>query len=255
VSVTDDTARAGETTTTEVSAAGRAAIEIADARADAGAALRRLSHVLIGHEASLDDLRALTDDLDANSARLGLNALRSRLAVQEGRDWATVPADGEAMFSYDDRPVSGRSAPWGMDLDVRRAGREVVATLTLGAAHEGAPGRSHGGVVAALFDDVFGFVLDIESDLPAFTGELTIRYERATPLHTPLECRVRLEHRDGRKLHITGELTSDPVDGADERVVHARSRALFITVNPETFLPAAPISQPVALVPGTDATG
>jgi len=95
-------------------------------------------------------------------------------------------------------------------------------------------------VVAALFDDVFGFVIDIESDLPAFTGEITIRYERATPLHVPLECRVRMERREGRKLHFTGELTSDPIDGSDERIVHARSRALFITVNPGTFLPNQP---------------
>ena len=47
-----------------------------------------------------------------------------------------------------------------------------------GAAHEGAPGRSHGGVVAGLFDDVFGFVLDVVQE-PAFTGELTIRYVAA----------------------------------------------------------------------------
>ena len=235
MSIADDTARAGDTTTPD-----RTAVEIADARADAGYALRQLAHALIGHDATIDDLRTLTADLDANRARLGANAVRSRLAIQDGRDWSAVPADGEAMFSYDDRPISGRSAPWGLDMDVRRVGREAIATLTLGAAHEGAPGRSHGGVVAALFDDVFGFILDIESDLPAFTGELMIRYERATPLHVPLECRVRLESRNGRKLHITGELTSDAIDGSDQRVVHARSRALFITVNPATFLPNQP---------------
>jgi acyl-coenzyme A thioesterase PaaI-like protein len=212
-------------------------VEIADARAEAGYALRQLAHALVGREASLEDLRALTDDLDANRTRLTDQPVRSRLNIQEERDWTAVPADGEAMFSYDDRPISGRSAPWGLDLDVRRVGREAIATLTLDAAHEGAPGRSHGGVVAALFDDVFGFVIDIESDLPAFTGEITIRYERATPLHVPLECRVRMERREGRKLHFTGELTSDPIDGSDERIVHARSRALFITVNPGTFLP------------------
>jgi hypothetical protein len=49
-----------------------------------------------------------------------------------------------------------------------------------------------------------------------------------------------MERRDGRKLHITGELTSDPIDGAGPRIVHARSHALFITVKPETFLPTQP---------------
>jgi acyl-coenzyme A thioesterase PaaI-like protein len=183
------------------------------------------------------------------------NPVRSRLNIQESRDWTAVPSDGEAMFSYDDRPISGRSAPWGLDMDVLRVGREAIATLTLDAAHEGAPGRSHGGVVAALFDDVFGFVIDIESELPAFTGELTIRYERATPLHVPLECRVRMERREGRKMHFTGELTSDPVDESGERIVHARSRALFITVKPEAFLPNPAASEAGALVPGTNAPG
>ncbi len=222
------------TESTEVS------IEISDARAETGYALRQLAHALIGHDASIEDLRALTDNLNSNRLRLTANTPRTRLQQQAGRDWSAVPADGEAMFSYDDRPISGRSAPWGLDMDVVRVGREAVATLTLGAAHEGAPGRSHGGVVAALFDDVFGFVLDIESDLPAFTGELTIRYERATPLHVPLRCQVRMDSREGRKLFLTGELTSEPDDGTGQVVVHARSRALFITVAADSFLPSQP---------------
>jgi acyl-coenzyme A thioesterase PaaI-like protein len=240
VSITNDEADVAADVASEADVGNDAAVAIADARADAGLALRQLAHALIGHGASVDDLRKLADDLNTNRARLTGNAPRSRLQQQEGRDWSAVPADGEAMFSYDDRPISGRSAPWGLDMDVVRVGREAIATLTLGPVHEGAPGRSHGGVVAALFDDVFGFVIDIESELPAFTGELTIRYERATPLHVPLECRVRMERREGRKMHFTGELTSDPVDESGERVVHARSRALFITVNPESFLPAHP---------------
>ena len=97
--------------------------------------------------------------------------------------------------------------------------------LTLGAAHEGAPGRSHGGIVAGLFDDVFGFVLGILQQ-PAYTGELVVRYERPTPLQRQLACRGRLAERDGRKLWIEGEL----VDVEQDEVV-ARGRGLFITVS------------------------
>ena len=140
--------------------------------------------------------------------------MRSRLHIQEDRDWSAVPADGEAMFSYDDRPISGRSAPWGLDLDVRRVGREAIATLTLDAAHEGAPGRSHGGVVAALFDDVFGFVIDIESDLPAFTGELTIRYERATPLARA----ARMPRADGAPRRSQAALHRRTDERSDRRI-------------------------------------
>ena len=96
------------------------------------------------------------------------------------------------------------------------------------AAHEGAPGRSHGGIVAALFDDVFGFMLTIIAE-PAFTGELSIRYEAGVPIGVPLECRVRLAERDGRKLYMTGELT------AHGEVV-ARSKATFIAIDREQFM-------------------
>jgi acyl-coenzyme A thioesterase PaaI-like protein len=104
--------------------------------------------------------------------------------------------------------------------------------VTLRSAHEGAPGRSHGGIVSALFDDVFGFILTIYQQ-PGFTGELTIRYERGVPLHQPLECRVRLDDREGRKLYMTGELSGTDDDG--ERVVYTRARATFIAIDRERF--------------------
>jgi acyl-coenzyme A thioesterase PaaI-like protein len=136
------------------------------------------------------------------------------------------------MTSFDERPVSGRSSPYGLDIRVVRDGDEVVAHVTLQAAHEGAPGRSHGGIISALFDDVFGFILTIHS-VPAFTGELTVRYEHGVPLHEPLECRVRLSERDGRKIHMAGELTGD--DGVGGRVVYTRSRAIFIAIDADAF--------------------
>lgn len=158
--------------------------------------------------------------LDAGAPRA-----RERHSFQRGVEW-TPPVDGgEFVTSHDDRPVSGRSSPYGLDPVIRRDGDEVVATVTLHAAHEGAPARSHGGIVAALFDDVYGFVLTIHQT-PGFTGELRIRYEAGTPLHVPLECRVRLDRREGRKLHMSGELTT--ADGT----VCVRSTAVFITIDP-----------------------
>jgi acyl-coenzyme A thioesterase PaaI-like protein len=114
--------------------------------------------------------------------------------------------------------------------------------VTLRAAHEGAPGRSHGGIVAGLFDDVFGFILGVVGQA-AFTGELTIRYEKGTPLHRPLLCRGRLRERTGRKLWIEGELVD--VTSPGEPIV-ARGKGLFIAVDPEKFaatmqLPAPPV--------------
>ncbi len=203
-----------------------------EARADAGRALRDLGHALVGHEATAEQLTAATDDLRRLTADFKTGTVRDRVIERPTGDWGPAPADGEEMTSFDERPISGRSSPYGLDLRVVRDGDEVVANVTLQAAHEGAPGRSHGGIISALFDDVFGFILTIYG-VPAFTGELTVRYEHGVPLHVPLECRVRLSERDGRKIHMTGELTGD--DGNGGRITYTRSRAVFIAIEVEAF--------------------
>jgi acyl-coenzyme A thioesterase PaaI-like protein len=196
-----------------------------DRRARAGRAVRDLGHALIGHHTNGSLLDELAEALEAYTARLEVGARRSREpdSFHHGEHWQ-VPDDGGQFFSNDDRPVSGRSSPWGLDPVVRRAGDEVEAVVTLRAAHEGAPARSHGGVVAALFDDIYGFVLTIQQT-SAFTGELAVRYERGTPLHVPLTCRVRMVRRDGRKMYMTGELIEP--DGQ----VCVRSTATFIAID------------------------
>ncbi len=216
--------------------------ETTEARARAGKAVRDIGHALIGHQADAELIGEVATTLDGLTKRLTDGAVRRRAREDRTERWANPVADGGRMVSYDDRPFSGRSSPWGVDLEVHRHHDEIEAILTLRAAHEGAPERSHGGIVAGLFDDVFGFVLDVVQEA-AFTGELTIRYEAPTPLHRPIACRGRLARRDGRKLHIEGELVD--VTTAGQPVV-ARARAVFISVDPSVFedgtqqLPAPP---------------
>ena len=201
---------------------------IADARASAGRAIRDVGHAIVGHHAPLELIDRVTTTLDALTAELSTGPVRTRAQGRPQGEWGEIPEDGATLTSYDERPISGRASPWSLDLHLCRDGSEVVASVTMRAAHEGAPGRSHGGIVAALFDDVFGFMLSILSQ-PAFTGELSIRYEAGVPIGVPLECRVRLAERDGRKLYMTGELTA-------EGQVVARSKATFITIDREQFM-------------------
>jgi len=215
--------------------------EVVEARARAGQAVRDLGHALVGHEADVELIDEVADTLDKLIARLDEGLLRQRVREDRSERWATPIADGGRIVSYDERPFSGRASPWGVDLEVHRHGNEIEAIVTLRAAHEGAPDRSHGGIVAGFFDDVFGFVLDVIQEA-AFTGELTIRYERPTPLHRPIACRGRLARREGRKLHIEGELVDITTEG---QPVVARARSVFISVDPSVFettqqLPAPP---------------
>jgi acyl-coenzyme A thioesterase PaaI-like protein len=215
--------------------------EISEARARAGQAVRELGHALVGHEAPAELIDEVADTLDKLTDRLEDGPVRHRVREDRTERWRNPAADGERMVSYDERPFSGRSSPWGVDPEVHRHGNEIEAIVTLRAAHEGAPDRSHGGIVAGFFDDVFGFVLDVAQEA-AFTGELTIRYERPTPLYRPIACRGRLARREGRKLHIEGELVDITAEG---QPVVARARSVFISVDPSVFettqqLPAPP---------------
>jgi acyl-coenzyme A thioesterase PaaI-like protein len=202
-----------------------------EARSLAGRALRDIGHALVGRHASIDLLDEITRALDDLTHRLDEGSGRTRGEVRTDGELGEPPPDGSVMTSYDERPISGRSSPWGLDLEVRRDSDEVVAAVTLRAAHEGAPGRSHGGIVAALFDDVYGFILQVKAQI-AFTGELWLRYEAGVPIGEPLTCRVRLERQEGRKLYMTGELT---IEATGQLLT--RSSATFIAIETSSFAP------------------
>lgn len=190
-------------------------------RSEAGAAVRHLGHALVGHHAPPELLQrvaastaSLAQELDAQPARIRPGNDMANIDV-----WSPTP-DGAVMTSHADRPISGAASPWGVDLAITRDGDEVVGRATFGAAHEGAPGRAHGGVLAATFDDLFGFVNQLTGSV-AFTGEITVRYEAPTPLHRPLEFRARLLRAEGRKLYLEAEAFDGPKR-------FARSTAIFI---------------------------
>jgi acyl-coenzyme A thioesterase PaaI-like protein len=214
----------------------------ARARRAAGSSVRRLGHALVGNDADTDLLAEVAATLDGLASQLDDGGPRHRPIEQVGHRERGRTERGATIESYDDRPFSGGASPWGLDLEVHRIGDEVEASVTLRAAHEGAPGRAHGGIIAGLFDDVFGFVLGVVGE-PAFTGELKIRYLAPTPLHRPLICRGRLASRQGRKLLIEGELI-DREDGAE--TVVARGTGLFITVDPALFAETMKLPVPPA---------
>ncbi len=206
--------------------------DIADARIRLGQAYRSLGHAIVGHHVSAADLNGLAERLTTEASNIRQGERRARSLERPSGDWGPGPADGEEMFSFDERPISGRAAPYGLDVSILRDGDDAVGHVTLGSAHEGAPGRSHGGIVSALFDDVYGFILTILGQ-PAFTGTLTVRYEQGVPIRQPLECRVRLDGREGRRLLMSGELTGAGADG--ETTVFTRSTAIFIAIDETVF--------------------
>jgi acyl-coenzyme A thioesterase PaaI-like protein len=198
-----------------------------EARLVAAAALRDLSHTFAAHDPDDEQLYALARAADEQSVQLRAADRRDRLALMRA-------AVGEQAFpmtstgsGFADRAVGGAANPTSVDLEVGYEADEVVARVVLRQAFEGAPGRAHGGIVAAAFDDVTGFVIGMLRE-PAFTGELTVRYLAPVPVDETIEMRARLDGRERRKLFISA-------DARHNGQVIATCRAIYITVDPARF--------------------
>jgi acyl-coenzyme A thioesterase PaaI-like protein len=190
------------------------------------AALRRLGHAIVGHQIAPDVLDRITAEVETWLPALEAGERRHRDPGYLKRRMFEEPVlDGEVMDHFSDCVVSGAANPMGIGIQLRREGDDAVALVHLGPAFEGAPERAHGGIVAAVFDDVMGLVLKMTST-PAFTGELTIRYVAPTPVGVDLEFRARLLRREDRKLWMEAEATH-------LGQVVATASALFIAIPPE----------------------
>ncbi len=207
-------------------------------RARVGKAIRDLGHSFAGHHADAGLLHEAGESLEQIIERFDEGDIRRRDPSTFGDHRAYSYQQGPVGETYPDRPVSGVASPWGLDTEIHREGDDIVAYVTLRAAHEGAPGRSHGGVVSALFDDIFGFVQGVVN-ITAFTGQLTITYRAGTPLHTRLACRVRAGEQNGRKVTMTGELIV-----VETGQLVAEAHAIFIIVDREVLVNSMRGDQP-----------
>jgi acyl-coenzyme A thioesterase PaaI-like protein len=204
-----------------------------EARVAASDSLRDLLHAFVRAHPEND---AIYDEIGVRAETLveELDAMprRDRMAMMQAareKHGGTFPA-GAGAAGFNDRAVAGLANPGAVDIQVVPGGEEVVAHLFFRKGFEGPPGRTHGGIVAAAFDDVTGFIIG-RIGQPAFTGELTVRFVGPVPIETPIEMRARLDGQERRKLFISAEAT------ADGDVV-ATCKAIYITIDPSIFAAA-----------------
>ncbi|WP_249011229.1 PaaI family thioesterase [Conexibacter sp. DBS9H8] len=134
-----------------------------------------------------------------------------------------VGPEGEVPPHHPNCFGCGPDNPAGLGLQMRVDGEGIRANLTLDARHEGAPGLAHGGVVAAVFDDLFGGML-VVLEAPAVTANLNVDFRSPVPLGEPLVLRASNTGADGRKLMFGATLE------ADGRLL-AEATAVFVRVD------------------------
>lgn len=78
--------------------------------------------------------------------------------------------------------------------------------FTLSGAYEGPPGWVHGGISALVLDHILGEAASDGLTKPKFTGTITLKYLRGTPLGR-LRAEAWLDRVDGSKTYARGTLS------------------------------------------------
>jgi uncharacterized protein (TIGR00369 family) len=79
----------------------------------------------------------------------------------------------------------------------------------------GAPGVAHGGVQAALLDEVLGMAAHLgsgQSDIDIVTVDFQLRYRRPAPTERRLRIQGRLLRVEGRDFFVEGEIVGPEGD-------------------------------------------
>ncbi len=103
--------------------------------------------------------------------------------------------------------VCGSENPKG--LGVRWYAREdnsIFTEIELTEAEQGPPGHAHGGVLAALLDEVMGTAVWYAGFM-VLAANLNVDFRRPVPLGVPLVVTGTVSDRDGRKLFARGEIS------------------------------------------------
>lgn len=170
--------------------------------------LRRIIHRLVLVRPDAEELRRAADGAQAFADQL--DRLRPRGGTGEVSEAGLRPND-----PIRHSPLSGTSNPLAPPMVSRQVtegpdgpdGRRTEGTVRFGAAYEGPPGHVHGGLLAAMFDELLG-----RSQLvPGFTGSLTVHYRRPTPLNRDLQLAAWVDRVEGRKRWLRGTCRLDEV--------------------------------------------
>src|SRR5215207_2057996 len=144
--------------------------------------------------ADRDELARLSDDAASLADRLvPLPSLLERggMAAQQGPQGALLERSG----------ISGRANPLAPPMQWHPDGDILRGWATYSPPYEGPIGNVHGGFVAAAFDDLMGMA-QMASGIAGYTGTLTVRMLKPTPLNKRIDYEAGVDRVDGRKIYV-----------------------------------------------------
>ena len=162
-------------------------------------AVRELMDATIRTEADQDAITAARAAIQAAT-----DALRSR---QRDETQVVRHAVGGRPVVWSNAVIGLRN-PIAPPLTIHHGedGTQCWSDFTLSGAYEGPPGLVHGGVCALVLDHVLGEAASEGLTKPLFTGTLTVRFVRGTPLGR-LRAEAAVERTEGVKSFVSGHLS------------------------------------------------
>jgi hypothetical protein len=170
--------------------------------------------------ADRDELAQLADDAAELADRLeGLPSLLEvgGMAAQQGAQGALLERSG----------ISGRANPLAPPMQWHPDGDILRGWATYSPAYEGPIGNVHGGFVAAAFDDLMGMA-QMASGIAGYTGTLTVKMLKPTPLRRRIDYEAGVERVEGRKISVWAK-------SRDTDTLLAEAQIVFIA--PKTGMP------------------
>ncbi len=133
------------------------------------------------------------------------------------------------------------------------ADRELVAVFNPISEHQSYPGIVHGGISAAILDEVIGrAIMMVDRDTFGVTIALTLRYRKPVPLGVELKAIGRITRDNGRIFEGTGELylpDGDVAVSAEGKFMKRKLEQITdkdFTAN-EWFAPESPLPEEISL--------
>ena len=141
-------------------------------------------------------------------------------------DPGTPTASEAARVSYQDlSPLRGRLNPVAPPMRIERVegpkGLRLVGHARLSCTYEGPPHGVHGGMVAALFDEILGAAQNLTPPV-GVTAKLEIRYRHVTPIDEDLRFEAWVHENRKRRLWIHATCHAGETLTADARGLFVR---------------------------------
>jgi acyl-coenzyme A thioesterase PaaI-like protein len=173
--------------------------------------VRRLIDATIRSQVDAATLVAAKEKIDCATEELSTTLMPGSFGVRQTSKGQSM-AWGNVMI--------GLRNPVAPPLAITHGAEGLISSdFTLGAAYEGPPGHVHGGVCAMVLDHVLGAAAHLPGK-PAYTGTLSVRYLRGTPLG-PLRAEARVDRVEGVKTFASGHI-------ADTHGITVQAEGVFL---------------------------